>query len=105
MSKVKVVGIAETQGNFEGRPFHSVKFHISEPFNPNGNTENKKCYGMETSIQSVKFDNLPFVLDRPMRMDELVTYIGSEAEFLYDKNGVVSKISFLADNYETATKK
>ena len=96
MSKVKVMGIAEKQGMFEGKPYHSVKFHIAEPFNA------KDCYGMETSVQSVKFDNLPFILEHPMRMDELVTYINSNAEFFYDKNGTVVKIVFEADKYEPA---
>ena len=98
MSKVKVLGITEKQGTFEGKPYHSIKFHIAEPFNA------KDCYGTETSIQSVKYDNLPFVLERPMRMEELVTYINSEAEFYYDKNGTVTKIAFEADKYETAKK-
>lgn len=98
MSKVKFLGFKETQGTFEGRPFHSVKLHISEPFN------SENAYGQETSIQSIKFERMPFIFGRPMEISELATYVGGEADFQYDKNGTVTQITFLADNYEPAKK-
>lgn len=98
MSKVKFLGFRETQGTFEGKPFHSIKFHICEPFT------SENAYGNETSIQSVKYDRLPFVLGRPMEISELATYVNSEADFQYDKNGTVTAIHFLADDYEPSKK-
>lgn len=95
MSKVKFEGFKESQGTFEGKAYHSIKFHISEPFT------SEKAYGRETSIQSVKFDRLSFILGRPMELSELATYVGSQADFQFDKNGSVVSITFDFDKIET----
>lgn len=95
MSKVKFEGFKESQGTFEGKPYHSIKFHISEPFT------SENAYGRETSIQSVKFDRLPFILGRPMELSELATYVGSQADFQFGKNGSVVSITFDFDKIET----
>lgn len=94
MSKVKFLGFKETQGTFEGKPYHSIKLHISEPFT------SENAYGSETSVQSVKYDRMAFVFGRPMELSELATYVNSEADFQYDKNGAVVSIRFDADIYE-----
>lgn len=98
MSKVKLMGFKESQGIFEGKAFHSVKLHICEPFNSDG------AYGMETSIQSIKFERLPFVFGRPIELSELATYVNAEADFQYDKNGVVTSITFPSDEYKAEKK-
>lgn len=95
MSKVKFEGFKESQGTFEGKSYHSIKFHISEPFT------SENAYGRETSIQSVKFDRLSFILGRPIELSELATYVGADADFQYDKNGSVTSITFPIDEYET----
>lgn len=99
MSKAKLLGIKEAQGTFEGKPFHSVKLHISEPFVGIG------CYGAETSIQSVKYENIPFVFGKPISVQELSTYVNAEMDISYDKNGKVVSISFPSDVYEPAPAK
>ena len=92
MSKARLLGIRETSGTFEGKPFHSIKFHISEPFNQ------ENSWGQETSVQSVKYDRLPYILGRPMGLTELITFVGTEIDITYDKNGKVSFIHFLSDD-------
>ena len=99
MSKVKLLGFRESEGVFEGKPYHSIKLHISEPFT------DENSYGMETSIQSIKYDRLPFVFGRPIELSELSTYVNSEADFQYSKKGTVDKITFPSDIYEPATTK
>ena len=95
MSKVKFLGFKESKGTFEVKPYHSVKLHISEPFTSDN------AYGMETSIQSVKYDRMPFIFGRPIELSELATYVGADADFQYDKNGSVTSITFPIDEYET----
>lgn len=96
MSRAKLLGFKESSGTFEGKPYHSVKLHISEPF------IGDNCFGSETSVQSLKYDNLPYIFGRPVPVSELVTYINSEIDISYDKNGKVTSIVFLADNYKPA---
>lgn len=98
MSRVKFLGFKESQGTFEGKPYHSIKLHICEPFT------SENAWGSETSIQSVKYERIPYVFGRPMELSELATYVNSEADFQYDKNGTVVSITFPADNYEPAKK-
>lgn len=98
MSRVKLLGFKETQGTFEGKPYHSIKLHICEPFTSDN------AWGAETSIQSVKYDRMAFIFGRPMELSELATYVNSEADFQYDKNGVVTQITFPADIYDEPKK-
>ena len=95
MSKAKLLGIRETQGEFQGKPFHSMKFHIAEPFSAD------KSWGQETSIQSVRYDRLPFILGRPMGFQELSTFVNTDIDITYDKNGSVIGIQFLSDDSPT----
>ena len=91
MSKAKLLGIRETQGKFEGKPYHSVKLHIAEPFTA------ENSYGQETSIQSVKFERMPYIFGRPITVEELATYVNSTIDIMYDKYGNPATITFEAD--------
>lgn len=93
MSKAKLLGIKEAQGTFEGKPYHSFKLHISEPFVGTG------CYGCETSISSIKYEDIPFVFGKPISAQELSTYVNAEMDIFYGKNGKVVSISFPSDVY------
>lgn len=85
--KVKLLGFRETQGTFEGKPFHSVKLHICEPFTADN------AYGSETSVQSIKYDRMPYIFGRPVELSELSTFVNSEIDVQYDKNGSLCKIT------------
>ena len=96
MSRARLLGVRETQGTFEGKPFHSVKLHIAEPFYADNS------YGEETSIQSVKYERLPYVLRSNVPgllidFSGLVEHIGEYAEFQYDKNGSLTQVIFDCD--------
>ena len=84
--QVRIEGIRETQGNFEGKPFHSVKFHISEPFFEDN------AVGREVSVQSVKYERLPFVFNRPIELSEVMSLVGQTANFEYNKNKQLVRI-------------
>lgn len=88
--RVKLLGIKETSGTFEGKPFHSVKLHIAEPFTA------ENSYGEETSVQSLKYDRLPFIFGKPIEVREIADFIGTTIDVSYNKNGGIDKVDLEA---------
>lgn len=84
--KVKLLGVRETQGTFEGKSFHSVKLHIAEPFTVDNS------WGSETSVQSVKYDLIPFIFGKPVEVRDIGGLVGCDIDVQFDKNGTVFKI-------------
>ena len=92
MSKAILLGVSHKQGEFQGKPFNSIKMHISEPFANNGNG---KDFGEEVSVQSVKVENIPVVFGQPLTVAEIAQYIGMEIDVYYDKYGHFSQVRFI----------
>lgn len=84
--RVKLLGMRETQGIFQDKPFHSLKLHISEPFTASDS------YGEETSVHSIKFDRIPYIFGRPIEVKEIAMCVGLEIDISFDKNGTINKI-------------
>ncbi len=97
MSKVMLLGVREMQGDFQGRPFHTVALHIAEPFTK------ENSFGSEVSVQKVKYERLPFILSRPVDSvkDFADRFIGSNMDFSYDKDGKITCITLFPDMDET----
>ena len=92
MSRARLLGISHKQGDFQGKPFNSIKMHISETFANNGNG---KDFGEEVSVQSVKVENIPAVFGQPLSVAEIAQYIGTEIDVYYDKYGHFSQVRFI----------
>lgn len=99
--KAKLVGMIEKEGIFEGKPFHSIKLHCTAPCMDEGFTG---VQVIDPKVTSIKYDNLPFIVGRPMKVSELATYVGSEINLDFDQNKKIVGIQFLADQYEPAKK-
>ncbi|MCM1328096.1 MAG: hypothetical protein NC253_01520 [Ruminococcus sp.] len=100
MSKAMLLGVREMQGEFQGKPYHTIALHIAEKF------DSDKSYGSEVSVQKVKYERLPFILSSPVESvkDFAERFIGSQLDLSYDKNGKITFISTFADG-ETDKKK
>lgn len=101
MSKAMLLGVREMQGDFQGKPYHSVALHISEKFTKDNS------YGNEVSVQKVKFERLPFILSSPVESvkDFADKFIGSVVDISYDKDGKVTFITLFPDMDEPTANK
>lgn len=98
MSKCMLLGVREMQGEFQGKPYHSVALHIAEAFTK------ENSFGREVSIQKVKYERLPFILSSPVESvkDFADKFIGSQLDIAYDKDGKITYITTFPDMGETA---
>lgn len=101
MSKVLLLGVREMQGDFQGKPYHTIALHIAKPF------DKEKSYGKETVVKKVKYERLPFVLSSPVESvrDFANKYIGSDLDISYDENGQPEHITLFHDLDEPDKKK
>lgn len=99
--KAKLVGVRETQGVMEGKPYHSFKLHFTAPSIDEGFVG---VQVIDPKLTSISYEKFPFVVGRPMTFTELSTYVNSEVNLDFDQNKRVVGITFLADNYEPAKK-
>ena len=84
----KVIGVHESQGNFEGTDYHNINFHCSEAF------DKDKCEGTKTSIVKVKYDVLCECVGKALMFKEIVSLIGRDVAFYYDEHGKVNVVQF-----------
>ncbi len=85
---MKIIGIAESSGNFQGNDYHNVVFHCTEPFKADKGT------GLRTENVKVKYMIITESLGKPLSAKELAAFVGQEANFYYDKFNNVSLVEF-----------
>ncbi len=96
--KAKLVGIRETQGVFEGKPFHSIKLHCTAPCIDDGFVG---VQVIDPKVTSISFDKLPFIIGRPITFNELSTYVNSNINIDFDQNKRIVGLTFDFDKIET----
>ena len=94
---MKVVGIVNSQGDFNGKPYHNLVFHVTAP---NDNANRDVC-GLLTDTVKVRYSDLNMVLGLgladPSDVEKLGAemfddYLGAELEVSYNKYGAVNAI-------------
>ncbi len=101
--KARLEGIVETQGEFQGKAFHSVKLHCTAPIERTSAMVNSA--GRQVlDVISIKYEDLPFVAPRPMRIEELATYVGADIDLDFTQNKRLCGFSVPIDE-PTASKK
>lgn len=76
---MKIIGIEETSGEFDNRPYHNVNFHCAEEFN------NEKSKGLRVSTTKVKYNVLTESFDKELTTAEILSLVGQDVDFYYDK--------------------
>ena len=93
---MKIIGVEEKSGNFQGNDYHNIVFHCTEPF------KSEKGTGLRTESIKVKYVIISENLGKPLTAKEIAAFAGQDANFYYDKFNNVSLVEFLQK--ETAVK-
>jgi hypothetical protein len=83
---VKVIGIAESKGEYEGSIYHNVNFQCTVPY------EDGKGTGLQAKSVKVKYKVLTECYGKPLTDKEIVAFVGKEVNFYYDEYKNVSVV-------------
>lgn len=86
---MKIIGIEEKFGEFENKPYHKVHFHCAEEFH------NEKSKGLRVEVVKVKYDILTESFDKALTTAEILSLVGQEVDFYYDKFKNVSIVNVI----------
>ena len=89
--KARLIGVRETQGVFEGKPYHSIKMHCTAPCFDDGFIGEQV---LDPKRTSVSFEKLPFVVGCPITYSEFSQHVGEEINIDFDLNQRVVGIQF-----------
>ncbi|MEG1822508.1 MAG: hypothetical protein RR233_06315 [Clostridiales bacterium] len=82
---MRIVGVAFAKGEYEGRPYHKVRFHCVGEFDKEDNTA-----GQSVEMYSLNYDDCGNIFEYVGgNIDSL---IGLNIEPMYNKYGKVSKV-------------
>ncbi|MCL2004085.1 MAG: hypothetical protein FWG72_08805 [Oscillospiraceae bacterium] len=76
---MKIIGIEEKEGVYEGTAYHNIHFHGTEPFS------NDKSAGLKTKEIKVKHKILSENFGKALTTKEILTFVGKEVAFYYDE--------------------
>jgi hypothetical protein len=76
---MKIGGIEESTGVYEGNAYDNVKFNCKEPF------ESGKGVGEKYKVVKVKRKVLNENFEKHMTLKELGAFVGKEVTFFYDE--------------------
>lgn len=94
---MKVVGIVNSQGDFNGKPYHNLVFQVTTK----NENENRDVCGLLVDTVKIRYADLNVVLGLgladPSDVEKLGAemfddYLGSELEVSYNKYGAVQSI-------------
>jgi hypothetical protein len=82
VTMLKVIGIAERQGVYEGSPYHNVNFHCTIPFSD----DSGKSSGLQVKHVKVKYDILCETQGgKRLAEKDLFAFIGKDVTFFYNE--------------------
>jgi hypothetical protein len=79
----EIVGVNESQGVYEGSPYHNVNFHTATAF------ADGKGVGVNVSRKKVKVAMLAAVFGKPTTISDAEGMVGKLVNFYYDEYGTV----------------
>lgn len=81
---MKVIGIQEKSGSFEGREYHNVMIHCTK--------ESDDSYGEITEVVKVKFANVREVFGKPMSASDWQNLLQKTVFVNYNRYGNVQAV-------------
>lgn len=94
---MKIIGMAERKGIYEGNDYHNIVFHCVRQF------ESDNSAGNECKIVKVKASVLEESLGKRLTQKEMFTLVGkSSIEFYYNEFGSVNRVQ-IGDTAQTAS--
>lgn len=99
---MKVIGIVNSKGDYEGRPYHNLVFHVSFE----NDNANKDCCGLLVDYVKLKYsvlnDLFGLGLADPADVEKLSAsdfdeWVGCEIDVAYNKYGAVQSIKKLSE--------
>lgn len=107
---MKVIGIVNSQGDYQGRPYHNLVFHVSYE-NTNAN---KDVCGSLTDTVKVRFADLnemfglgfadPADVEK-LHAEDFSDYIGKEIDVAYNKFGAVQSVNIVTPKKDAQPEK
>jgi len=86
---MKIIGVTDLSGNYQGNDYHNIVVHCTEPFN------NEKSTGLRTESFKIKYSIITEIFGKPLTSKELAAFVGQEANFYYDKFNHVNLVQFV----------
>lgn len=86
---MKIIGIEDKIGEYEGSPYHNVNIHTAIEFN------NDISKGFNTKKVKVKYDVLTNSFKKAFTTAEILNLVGKDVDFSYDEFKNVKKIEIL----------
>lgn len=86
---MKIIGVADSSGNYQGNDYHNIIFHCTEPL------DSDKSTGLRTESFKVKHKIIEEIFGKPLNSKELAAFVGQEANFYYDKFNHVNLVQFV----------
>lgn len=81
---MKVVGIQEKSGNYQGSDYHNYLLHCLK--------DDDNALGQVSEIIKIKFANVKEVFGKPMSLDDFNGLIGQEIRCYYNRFGQATEI-------------
>lgn len=81
---MKVVGITEKSGEYQGREYHNIMIHCTK--------ESDDSYGLITEVVKVKFGNVREVFGKPMSAADWQNLVGKTVFVNYNRYGTVQSV-------------
>lgn len=84
---MKVIGIGEKIGTYEGTEYHNVMIHCTK--------EDDSCMGVVTEVVKIKFNNVHEIFGNPMSSADWQALLGKNIVVNYNRYGTVQNVSIL----------
>lgn len=106
---MKVIGIVNSMGDFEGRKYHNLVFHVSYE----NTNENKDVCGVLTDKVKLRYADLDVLFGigladpadvEKLKANDFSDWLGCEIDVLYNKYGAVQTIKKVSEPSKTDTK-
>lgn len=81
---MKVIGITEKSGDYQGREYHNIMIHCTK--------ESDDSYGLITEVVKVKFSNVREVFGKAMSASDWQNLVDKTVFVNYNRYGVVQSV-------------
>lgn len=88
---MQVLGVREMTGEYEGKPYHKVAFHVGTPFDDDNSN------GYNTEVVKVKYDDLTKSFNKQLTTAEIKEFFNKYIEFHYDKFGNANFVKIITE--------
>ncbi len=90
---IKVVGVSESKGNYNGSDYHNVILHTVQDMD--------NTIGQRVIQEKCKFKNVESVFGARMSAADWQFLIGKEVRCFYDRFGQLQSVSVVSDHGES----